>query len=695
MYYCYHKGMKNHLLKFILFLYLFTQSVLIVMGQDSIPAVKDTFDIYEMSIQQLLDLKAHGVPSELEAIINTLIGVASKKPLSTRESPSIVTLITEEEIKNSGSRDLIDVLRLVPGFDFGVDVYGVVGVGVRGNWAHEGKVLLLWDGQEVNETLYGTIPFGNHFPVDQIKKIEIIRGPGSAIYGGFAEYGVINIITKNGEDLNGISVTGTYGQLPTDYGRRNINISGGKKWNDLSFKASSFIGQGQRSDGYNTDMYGNSYLMQDSSALNPSNFNISLDYKNLSIKGMADIFSTTSRDAYSTNLINKYPNNFYSYMGDIQYKLQINKDWYITPRITNNYQLPWNWEGPSSDEITAYDIVSNRLRGIVTSGYRLNRKINLIAGGELYNDFAKNKADTFYDGANNLSFYNMAGFGEVIIKHRLVNITLGTRYDYHNNYGSAVSPRFALTKKIKRFHFKFLLSNAFRAPSIENINSSLYGEMKPEKTRVVEGELGYQLTRNSILTINVFDITTKDPIIYYGINDSLEGYGHGEEESDKQTGTQGIELEYKHKEKWGSMNFNYSFYTAGNKSKPATYQVPDNNNFMLAFPMNKFNIFGNILITSNFSINPSVSYFGVRYGYDKIIDNEAVINKFDPVWMLNIYVRYNNMFIKGLSAGLGVFDILDKRIHFIQPYNSEHSPLPGPGREIVLKISYDFSFNKK
>lgn len=78
----------------------------------------------------------------------------------------------------------MQVLQLIPGFDFGVDVEGIVGIGVRGNWAHEGKVLMLWDGLEMNEDLYSTLQFGGHYPVGQIKRIEIIRGPGSAIYGG-------------------------------------------------------------------------------------------------------------------------------------------------------------------------------------------------------------------------------------------------------------------------------------------------------------------------------------------------------------------------------------------------------------------------------------------------------------------------------------------------------------------------------
>ena len=100
---------------------VFAQDTTLVTVTDTIPK-KDTVDYYEMSIEQLQKLKAVGVSSDLEKLINSLISVASKKPLSGRESPSIVSLITREEIQNSGARDLMDVLAMVPGIDFGMDV---------------------------------------------------------------------------------------------------------------------------------------------------------------------------------------------------------------------------------------------------------------------------------------------------------------------------------------------------------------------------------------------------------------------------------------------------------------------------------------------------------------------------------------------------------------------------------------------
>src|SRR6188508_2799642 len=103
------------ILKYFLFATLLFAFTLPSLAQDTTLVAndslikKDTIDYYDMSIEQLQKLKAVGVSSDLEKLINSLISVASKKPLSGRESPSIISLITRQEIQNSGARDLIDV----------------------------------------------------------------------------------------------------------------------------------------------------------------------------------------------------------------------------------------------------------------------------------------------------------------------------------------------------------------------------------------------------------------------------------------------------------------------------------------------------------------------------------------------------------------------------------------------------------
>ncbi len=504
----------KRLLPLLLLFFLFEKDAF----QQTTPAVKDTFDFYEMSLEQLLQMKAHGVPSELEELINSLILAASKRPLTARESPGIVTLITDEEIRNSGARDLIDVLRLVPGIDFGVDVEGVVGIGTRGLWAHEGKILLLIDGQEMNEPLFGINNFGNHFPVDQIKKIEVVRGPGSAIYGGFAEYGVINIITKSATDLPGVSLSGTAGQMRTSMGRRNFNLSAGKQSKDFQFTLGAFLGQGTRSDQDYTDIYGNSYNMAGNSNLDPLHLNTAIAYKGFSARWIMDYYETTVRDGYDIIKSEPYPINYTSHFTELKYSGQIGKKkkLTITPKLNMKSQTPWETIWDLDTVAEDYSKSVQRYTANISASYNLTRKINFIAGAEVYQDKAQdnsNDSSFFSNGEKEVKYFNQAYFIQALAKTRFVNFIAGARMDIHNVYGHAFVPRVGLTKKIKKTHFKILYSNSFRAPTIENINLST--EISPELTQVFEVEAGYQITRKSLLTANFFDIITKDPIIYF------------------------------------------------------------------------------------------------------------------------------------------------------------------------------------
>jgi outer membrane receptor for ferrienterochelin and colicin len=674
----------------ILFLLFFGISLRTNAQSDSTGVQKDSIDFYEMSLEQLLKIKAHGVPSELEKLINSLIAVASKKPLNTRESPSIVSLITEDEIKKSGARDIMDVLRLVPGIDFGLDVEGVVGIGIRGNWAHEGKVLVLLDGQEQNEMLFATTQFGNHFPIEQIKKIEVIRGPGSAIYGGFAEYGVINIITRQAEDINGVTISGTYGQMASDYGRRNANLSIGKKIGDFSFSLSGVYGQGQRSDAEYTDPNDSTYSMAGNSSLNPRYFNAAVAYKGLSARFIGDFYQTTVGQGYGEiNQEGAVEENYKSMYSEVKYVLNLDDKLTITPRINWKKQTPWQTEAYGEKE--AYDRTATRTTVNVTASYNANRYINFVLGGESNKDKATENLDSaFFNNHNKqIEYSSYAFFGQGLIKTRFVNFIVGARYDKHNIYGDAFVPRIGLTKKYKKFHFKALYSNSFRAPAIENIDLAPEEGIRPEFTQVAELELGYQVTRKSIFTANFYDISTDNPIIYYTDNsaDYYMNFGH--------SGTRGAEAEFRIKDKWGHVALNYAFYTAGGKEKVGLYEVAESESSLLGFANHRINLNACWNVTKDLSVNLTGSYYDKRWactGVDTL--GNTIQEQLDPTILVNLFIKYNTP-VKGLSISAGVYDALNHNINFIQPYDGGHPPLPGPTREIIFRLQYDLNFKKK
>ena len=136
------------------------------------------------------------------------------------EAPGVISVITREEIDNSGARNLDDLLIFVPGITPSQDEENGRGYGVRGLWSMEGKMLILLDGVRMNEALYGNTIFARQFSTDNIERIEIIRGPASAVYGEFGELAVLNIISC-GPNEKGGAVSATYGQGRDTWNRRS------------------------------------------------------------------------------------------------------------------------------------------------------------------------------------------------------------------------------------------------------------------------------------------------------------------------------------------------------------------------------------------------------------------------------------------------------------------------------------------
>src|SRR5688572_17973482 len=95
-----------------------------------------TSPLQAQDLDSLLNVSAFTAESDLQKQLNQSTKVASGVALTTRETPGILSVITSEEIQNSGARDLTDVLRLVPGFDIAQDLQFVQGLTMRGNWAN-------------------------------------------------------------------------------------------------------------------------------------------------------------------------------------------------------------------------------------------------------------------------------------------------------------------------------------------------------------------------------------------------------------------------------------------------------------------------------------------------------------------------------------------------------------------------------
>ncbi|WP_413673846.1 TonB-dependent receptor plug domain-containing protein [Massilia cellulosiltytica] len=147
----------------------------------------------------------------LEQLLNLEVVTASKIPQKISEAPSSVTVITAEDIRQRGYRTLTEVLQSVPGmtvsYDRNYNYANIRGLGNPGDL--NTRLLVLIDGRRLNDVVYDQGAIGTEFPIDLalIDRVEFVPGPGSAIYGSSAFFGVVNVLTKSGGALNGQTVS--------------------------------------------------------------------------------------------------------------------------------------------------------------------------------------------------------------------------------------------------------------------------------------------------------------------------------------------------------------------------------------------------------------------------------------------------------------------------------------------------------
>ncbi len=127
-----------------------------------------------------------------EELLDVEVFSASKKLQRSSDAPAIMNVITQAQIKKMGAITLIDMLKFVPGVEVSMGADGFYRLAIRGA-RKDGHILVLIDGHQFNDFYGGRALYD--LPSDFIEKIEIIRGPGSALYGANAMAGVINIFT--------------------------------------------------------------------------------------------------------------------------------------------------------------------------------------------------------------------------------------------------------------------------------------------------------------------------------------------------------------------------------------------------------------------------------------------------------------------------------------------------------------------
>lgn len=620
------------------------------------PATENPDSLDSLSLEQLMDVK---------------VTIATLSEQSARETPGIVSVLTRKDIEKLQAIDLVDVLRWVPGLEIAHDVEMALSISVRGLWGQEGKVLLIIDGHEMQETAYGGYQLAGRYPSSTIERIEIIRGPGSVAYGGNAALSVINITTSSAEKSPLIQVN-AQGRINADgISRSRLNAESAFQYRNFRLKAFLSASQSRYGTG-NIVLSGESGRdsitknLSESAGTRDLMAGVHLNWKKWDLKWLGNQYEHPSyrKVTYQQNMHSLLLSNTWNINERLELKSQANY----------KYATPWNVAKDSANEYL--DNVRNFRLGFRTIlRYQAPKHLELTAGAEVYHD------DQDFINLNPLDpnrpihfmLQNLSVFSQALYKSVIGTFTAGARLDENSFFGTFFVPRFGYTKIFGPWHLKLLYSNAYRTPSLYNLK--IFPETRPEFLETVETEIGY-LSKNHRVSVNMYLNNLYDPVIYTQTSGGFDTY-----RNDTRIGSKGIELDYYGQYEQWNWAFNYA-YTLPHENRIELFSLINNPNNFVAFSKHRINARLNIPVISGWSIQLTQQFWSERFS-----QNPGLVPiKIEAQWVSGL------MFSKkwsqsGWMLQAGVNDLFNTRLSTIQAFSGYISPFRSLGRELVLSFT--------
>ncbi|MCV6638007.1 TonB-dependent receptor [Candidatus Albibeggiatoa sp. nov. NOAA] len=475
---------------------------------------------YPISPTNALELNTTSTTQELlqlslEDLLNLQVITASKKQDNIHDAPGIISVITAQEIERFGANSLREVIgRLTSTYLPEIYITPQNATSIRGSFAGlDTQVLLLINGRPFKESVTGGMnaPIYLAFPVSSIQKIEMIRGPGSVLYGTNAYTGVINIITKTDKNPNEVSVmVGSLGTRATEaYAHHEYNdlkLTGGLRYFEeakgWAFKAVDEYGVLNQTDydEYNAGAYFNANYKQ-------LDFDFAWLRSNHRHLGEFPQWSWEAKDFKNTRIL-----------ANVSYDHIFSENWHIDTNFTYN-QRQTNFESVRAN----MDEASKDYLLEITNHWQ-NDTFSWLLGTTIYYTTGYSQGVT--KGAVQFGFpviadyhetwYTLYAQGDYKLNDQ-IKLIAGGQAVKPNDLGWSFVPRLGLIYQFnEKLGIKALYSEAYRtAFEIENsIQSSVIigkSDLRPETIQTYDLQVFYDTARYQ-LNATYFHSTQQDLI---------------------------------------------------------------------------------------------------------------------------------------------------------------------------------------
>ncbi|HET6244787.1 MAG: TonB-dependent receptor [Bacteroidetes bacterium] len=645
----------------------------------------------------------------LEELMNMEVVTASGSEQKITEAPATMLVVTSRQISERGYEQLSDVLRDLPGVDL-IHTYGRAPTFItfRGMYGDENKrVLLMIDGIVENSIMGGYEMAGPAYSLFNVDRIEIMWGPGSALYGANAFSAVINIITKKGAEINGIHYQKGYGSFNTQ--TENVMFGLTKSGPpegaiiDLAVSASLYNTDGPRFTNRHP-RYSNSYVDNAWSF----NGNVTHTIKKFKTTLGGRIYQTPSGwgtiTASPTMLIGlpsqgmgntgnggtmqaifngERPSLFESFARTAFLRSQFTPNSKITLLVEGQYRKTGSEENsyiysnlPETGYLSRNPLTyfANRIRADVSATFAITEQQRFSAGILYFQDNLERGVrgfvpDTLFDTIQNIPVTNVYAtfkpreftiqnnigvFMQYILKTTLLNktnFTAGWRIDNNSIYGNTLNPRAGIINQPnEKLTFKVLAGSAFRGPSNFELYTVVGGsianpDLIPEKIQTYELNIIYYPIKILMVQGNLFQNHLKDIIV----QDVPIGGGRSQILNIGTATTRGLEAKF---EIIPSNSFsafvNYTLQEGKQDDGNMENEIPN-------IARARANIGISMLLSDLVNISLIANWVGARS-----VAETNPLNKVNGYFIPNLVITTNKIFDNRVSASLNIENLFNQ-----------------------------------
>jgi len=439
------------------------------------------------------------------------VTAATKSAIASESAPASISIITADEIAAFGYTSLSEALTAVRGAftsnDRSYESVGFRGFSPPGDYTN--RVLVLVDGHPINDAVTGQGYVGHDFDVDlsNVARIEVVRGPGSVLYGTGALFGVINVVTRRAAEGAHVGASGMAGTMETRLGRATASARAG----DTDVMVS---GAGLNIDGENRYVWPASQTGSAPITVLDADREIAYHTDFAAHAGPLSLraaFNDRKKDlptgAYDTQPVAGTSNHDRRFFAELRFDQEL-RGFQLAARAA--YDLSW-YRGqfvPNDPTVTSGEALEARwVTGEVRVGLPRFWAQQFTVGAEVVRQI-KMQADlpvAGYPPIGNDLILSAYIVDDIRLSNRLA-INAGLRSDsYTKSFGTTLSPRVAMVAKpYARGNTKLFVGQAFRAPSPNERADSATQDLQPETIWSGEIEHSHAITDDFHLVGAVF-----------------------------------------------------------------------------------------------------------------------------------------------------------------------------------------------